>query len=48
MDLSQDEILLILRILEDLRFNELDLEFGALKVRIKRRGSVKGAAAEDE
>jgi acetyl-CoA carboxylase biotin carboxyl carrier protein len=48
MNLSQDEILQILRLLEDSKFDELDLQAGAFKLRVKRRGAVKGEPAGAE
>jgi acetyl-CoA carboxylase biotin carboxyl carrier protein len=45
MNLSQDEILQIIRLLEDSKFDELDLHAGAFKLKVKRRGTVKGAPA---
>jgi acetyl-CoA carboxylase biotin carboxyl carrier protein len=48
MNLSQDEILQILRLLEDSKFDELDLQVGAFKLRVKRKEAVRGAPAGAE
>lgn len=48
MNLTQEEILLILKLLKDSEFDELDLKMGSLTLKARRKGSAApGKAGKD-